>query len=104
MRTSAGSSPGQSVTCSPPSVAGTWPMMALRLASTMAACSCNRGTVSQCDYLFCARVPGTASGDRPDQAGDLAGLVEAGKVADGGERHQMGAGNCAGVGVPLSGV
>ena len=52
MRTSAGSSPGQSVTCSPPSVAGTWRMMALRLASTMAACSYDRGTVSQCDSLL----------------------------------------------------
>ena len=50
------------------------------------------------------RTPGTASGDRLDQAGDLAGLVEAGKVAGGGERHEVGAGDCAGVGGALSGV
>jgi len=42
----------QSVTCNPPSVAGTWRMMASRLASAMAACSYNRGTVPKCDYLF----------------------------------------------------
>jgi len=91
------------VTYSPPSVAGTWRMMALRLASTMAACSYDRGTVSG-DYRFFVSAPGTASCDRLDQAGDLAGLVEAGKVAGGVERHEVGAGDCAGVGGPLSGV